>query len=68
VRLGNPVDMVETAATQPYHVTWTHQNGTRIVADFLITPGDGTCPADVEEAFDRFCESMATTLLAGWDG
>jgi hypothetical protein len=59
--------MVEAAVTQPYHVDSYHQNGTHIVADFLITPGYGTCPADVEEAFDRFCESMATTLLARQD-
>lgn len=68
MRLVDQGDMVSSVATLPYHVNWTHQNGTRIVADFLITPGDGTCPADVELAFDSFCESMATTLLAGWDG
>ena len=54
---------MEAPATRTHTVDWIHMNGTRIVANILITPGNNNCPADVDLAFDSFCTSMQCTLL-----
>jgi hypothetical protein len=59
----DPEEMVEAAVTQPHSMDWIHQNGTRIHATILITPGNNTCPDDVELAFDSFCEDIQTLLV-----
>jgi hypothetical protein len=59
--------MKEATATQTYSVDWFHRNGTHIVADFLITPGNNNCTADVDLAFDSFCDSIQSTLLVRQD-
>jgi hypothetical protein len=54
--------MVDAAVTQPYSIDWIHENGTHIVATILITPGNNAYGADVDLAFDSFCESLRSTF------
>jgi len=58
---------MEATAKQTYSIDWFHRNGTHIVADFLITPGNNNCSADVDMAFVSFCDSIQSTLLVRQD-
>ena len=43
-------------------IDWIHANGTHIVATIKITPGNNAYGADVDLAFDCFCESLRSTF------
>jgi hypothetical protein len=64
---SDPGAMVEAAVTQTYSIDSIHRNGTRILANILITPGNNSCSADVDLAFDSFCEGILSTLLVRQD-